>query len=651
MKQPSHASIPTAKATSGIRPRPATSVLTVNDLTCRCAFWPERTTFLDAGRRASPPHVTPTSSEPHRAPTWLPKQQLSTRPFSALPRPAFPLRTPSTLPPAKLRRGSDPVLLGPTASPILEGARSFAAVAQGSSNSRASLARDKDWVTQRALEERRRSKLKARWAATSTRLLPHSAWLQSIASSAFKGLLMMEPLRNFAASTLERYFDAWQKWESWCALRQVSAASPALVQVLDFLVESLLAAREDRREIRSSLQSFLKAMRWMSQTHGFEILLQHLSHASVRSVAQRGQYERREALPLPWSAIVLWEKCIMQDNTPVFNKLVLGGFLIATLASLRWGDVQRIHVSSLVVDTGFILRGLCYKTKTTRTGQPFAAVGVGLVKPASVHGWLVSYLTAVQSTVQQARSRFGVSFDPDFLVPADHAWSRPMSYAEGLQHLRQALTTCQCDSSFADLFPSSVSKSFTLHSLKVCVLSTASQIIEITENARAAQGHHRPSVGFSNPSVRLYSRDDVFAAIHVQQTVLSKLASGHSARKVVVAKYLCQICLSAQRRFLPMCFRKSSDASPASAGFFRPTYRRSQPQRLDLLVRIALPIGSLTVQIRACAGGKICSQGLHLGPRRMPPRMRRTQFPPRRLLCSQQGCRLQTKLGPRPADH
>lgn len=43
----------------------------------------------------------------------------------------------------------------------------------------------------------------------------------------------------------------------------------------------------------------------------------------------------------------------------LFLKIVLGG-MVAAVASLRWGDLRRTHILSLVLDSGSVLRGTCY---------------------------------------------------------------------------------------------------------------------------------------------------------------------------------------------------------------------------------------------------------------------------------------------------
>ena len=63
----------------------------------------------------------------------------------------------------------------------------------------------------------------------------------------------------------------------------------------------------------------------------------------------------------------------------------------------------------------------------------------------------------------------------------------------------------------------------TAHSLKSTMLSWANQL-DIPEHLRSLQGHHRASGG--KRSAQLYSRDDVFGALRVQQSIWQHVQQG-----------------------------------------------------------------------------------------------------------------------------
>ena len=82
-------------------------------------------------------------------------------------------------------------------------------------------------------------------------------------------------------------------------------------------------------------------------------------------------------MPLPLAVLVAWETKIREPTCPPALALLLGGFLLASHCSLRFGDLQRICVSSLTISSD-ALRGCCWTTKTSNTGQPFASSHLGL---------------------------------------------------------------------------------------------------------------------------------------------------------------------------------------------------------------------------------------------------------------------------------
>ena len=107
------------------------------------------------------------------------------------------------------------------------------------------------------------------------------------------------------------------------------------------------------------------------------------------------------------------------------------------------------------------------------------------------------------------------AFTPDclFFTSNDEEFC-PLSYGQVLSSLRGLLVYLGV--------PSGEASRFTLHSMKVSLLSVLSQLGE-SESSRAAQGHHAHRESFS---VKLYSRDDVWQALKCQEHVSLKLRSG-----------------------------------------------------------------------------------------------------------------------------
>ena len=83
--------------------------------------------------------------------------------------------------------------------------------------------------------------------------------------------------------------------------------------------------------------------------------------------------------------------------------------------SLRFGDIQRIKPSALSLSAQ-ALRGLCWATKTTCQGQPFARLPFGFRGEDISTSWLVKWL-ALSQALDATHAERGDSFVPDFILP------------------------------------------------------------------------------------------------------------------------------------------------------------------------------------------------------------------------------------------
>ena len=175
-----------------------------------------------------------------------------------------------------------------------------------------------------------------------------------------------------------------------------------------------------------------------------------------------------------------------------------GGLLLAAHASLRFGDLQRIQVTRLCL-TSSALRGLCWATKTTRQGQPFAVTVMGFTGRDISTSWVVHWLRVLaQSLATEHCPDFALpSFSPSNVL-ACPIYNAPLAYSQALAALRWAAQTPWAPS---PCLTESEASNLTLHSLKVTVLSAALQL-RLPEDDRRVQGHHKLS------STRLYGRDD-----------------------------------------------------------------------------------------------------------------------------------------------
>ena len=158
--------------------------------------------------------------------------------------------------------------------------------------------------------------------------------------------------------------------------------------------------------------------------------------------------------------------------------LLLGALLLC---------VQRIKFTALLLSAQ-ALRGLCWATKTTNQGQPFACLPFGLRGKDISTSWLVRWLDFILPCVPNLESDTCPSL------------ARPMSYLQALVCLRWAIHL-PWRSEGGQLVTQDEAASFALPSPKCSLLSAAAQL-RLPDESQRLQGHHRLS------SALLYSRDD-----------------------------------------------------------------------------------------------------------------------------------------------
>ena len=154
-------------------------------------------------------------------------------------------------------------------------------------------------------------------------------------------------------------------------------------------------------------------------------------------------------LPLPLAVVVEWERYICSPHCPQDLRLFLGGLLLALHGGLRFGDLQRIRLNSLSL-TNSSLRGVCWQTKTTKRGQPFAVTLHGLSGRSQASLWVLPFLRAVQAAWIATESAMGMQVIPDFILPVltnlgglsrpSSIYARPMASSQSLAAMRHFLT-------------------------------------------------------------------------------------------------------------------------------------------------------------------------------------------------------------------
>ena len=263
----------------------------------------------------------------------------------------------------------------------------------------------------------------------------------------------------------------------------------------------------------SNSLNVMKALRWYRKLLGLSPF-PDLYSAAFASLVQPASGEKRESLPLPLSFHSFLERKVLDSETPAAEAIWAGSFLACIGGSLRFSDAQHVLWSSLCVSP-FTLRGICYRTKTTKRGAPFAFLGFGTYSSGRDFGenWLSVWIFLLDKVWQDLRASFGAQVAPDcFFFTLGQQGFSPASYAQTLLRLRNFLQEAG--------IPQAQALSYTLHSLKVTMLSWMAQL-DLPLSARTLQGHHALA-----GSMQLYSRDDVWPALRAQLSVWEAIQRG-----------------------------------------------------------------------------------------------------------------------------
>ena len=243
------------------------------------------------------------------------------------------------------------------------------------------------------------------------------------------------------------------------------------------LKKVLLVDRELVSDDHSVCASSIEALRWFVRHAQWNCMSNAMDSPVIRAYSMRGTaQDRREALPIPWALITGWEERVCEHSTPLTTKVVLGAALLAIHASLRFGDLRRVNFSRLSLSTT-ALHGICFATKTTTQGQPFAVTLAGITGRSIASCWTLHWLAALHSLVSPYLDQ---GEEPDFLwlntaLDANTlAELAPASYCTALLCLRYA-ATLPWRVAGSGLLPEEA-RQLTLHSMKSTILAAAAQL-------------------------------------------------------------------------------------------------------------------------------------------------------------------------------
>ena len=236
-----------------------------------------------------------------------------------------------------------------------------------------------------------------------------------------------------------------------------------------------MSQAEDRTALKCSAIMMSKALSWFARIGQISSLLDLMGSPLIKSFAYNPKpHDRREAA---------WEEYIVSPACTPAVGLLLGALLLCAHCSLRFGDIQTIKPSALSLSAQ-ALRGLCWATKTTCQGQPFACLPFGFRGEDISASWLVKWLALLSQALDATHAEWGDSFVPDFILrciekclesDACRSLSRPMSYLKALVCLRWAIQL-PWKSEGGQLVTQHEACSFTFHSLKCALLSAAAQL-------------------------------------------------------------------------------------------------------------------------------------------------------------------------------
>ena len=337
-----------------------------------------------------------------------------------------------------------------------------------------------------------------------------SSALQEISQSNHASELRCRLLSKVSDTTAARYLRSVQIFFS--TFQELGGSLHSMEPGL-FLDTFFALARSSEESRLSNSQNVIKALRWYRKLLGLQPF-PDLYSSTFAAFTLPSHKDKRESLPLPLSFCAFLERLVLSEETQDDLALWCGSFLACIAASLRFSDAQHVKWSSLCV-SHFSLRGICFRTKTSKRGAPFAFISFG---PYSSNGnlgsnWLGRWIMLLDEVWCNLQARFGGNTTPDCLFFSFEAGQfAPASYAQTLLRLRQLLEMSG--------LPASQWCAYTLHSMKSTFLSWMAQL-EIPLTSRFLQGHHQVP-----GSAQLYSRDDIWPALRAQLLLWKAIHSG-----------------------------------------------------------------------------------------------------------------------------
>ena len=266
---------------------------------------------------------------------------------------------------------------------------------------------------------------------------PLSDVYQALQQSQFADAHRDRLLNAFGASTVFRYLQSVQQFSNTLKKLGFALTDLTVTQLVDCLAVMSHARASSSDAISGNFT--LKALRWFRKIAGVSCLEIVFSPLADSFLKVRLTTDKKEAPPLPLWILFHWEKRILFSQSSTFEIIMLGAFLFMIWSSLRFSDVQRLNIESLVL-TDVELRGMVWRSKTRSNGHPFGITSSGLCSTGSFT-WLVKFLRTWDTLLAES----GCS-TWDFLIPHLSEQStlisqEPLDYASALRIFRDMLYT------------------------------------------------------------------------------------------------------------------------------------------------------------------------------------------------------------------
>ena len=157
-----------------------------------------------------------------------------------------------------------------------------------------------------------------------------------------------------------------------------AVGGPSAEQLLDFLGALAVGAACDRGALRrSGAKEKVRSLKFLAFKLGlasFRVILSGLIVDAWLSAEKWDKRSAREALPLPLTVVAQLELALLKCADG--DIMLIGCVLLMVWGGLRWSDVQRFKLASLVQDKES-LRGWTWRSNTSVFGFPFGVFVFG----------------------------------------------------------------------------------------------------------------------------------------------------------------------------------------------------------------------------------------------------------------------------------